>query len=210
MNRIRIAQIFMLLTFTVSFGNNHNDSVSIYLAKDNWHTGIIIPVDNLVIENLPVIKKFESYKYVDIGWGDEDFYQSLGFDLYLAAKAILVPSSSVIRIGGYNLSIDRIIEWRDYMIEFVISKEQLIRMLFFINNSFALDDNGEYITSNYVEYSSVIFFKSIHKYHAFMTCNTWAAETINSSGIGIDSFGIVTADQLYSKLAKKGKVIKRP
>jgi uncharacterized protein (TIGR02117 family) len=204
-----ITQIFILLIFTGPYSYSRSDSVTIYLAKDNWHTGIIIPVNNFVTENLPVIKQFESYKYVDIGWGDEDFYQSPDFDLYLAAKAILIPSSSVIRIGGYSFPIEQIIEWRDYAIEFVLSKDHFLQMLMFIKNSFTFNENGEYITLNNEKYSSVLFFKSIHKYHALMTCNTWAAEALNSAKITVDSFGLVTAEQLYSKLKSKGEVRKK-
>jgi len=209
MKKFLIIKYLLVIFISDYFCQSTDDSVMVFLAKDNWHTGIILQINEFTVENLPVLKHFDSYKYVDIGWGDEDFYQTPGFDLYYAAKAILVPSSSVIRIGGYNFNIEQIINWRDYAIKFIITKNQLLEMLKFINNSLLLNQNNEHIAINNEEPSSVIFFKSTLKYHALRTCNTWAAEAFKATGMNIRTFGLVTADQLFNRLKNFGEVIKK-
>ena len=79
----------------------------VYLVKNNLHTGIVFSVNEKLIENIPAISNFSEYYYVDIGWGDEDFYQHPDPDILLGAKAILVPTSSVIRIEGKNYNINK-------------------------------------------------------------------------------------------------------
>jgi hypothetical protein len=188
---------------------SERDSISIYLVKANWHTGLMIPVNDFTKKILPVLSYFEGFEYVDIGWGDAEFYQSPGFNICLAAYAILLPTPSVIRIDGYKFPIERVVEWREFAIQFVLTKDSFLKMADFINQSFKYDDYKKVIISSRDKERPIIFFKSVHYYFFMRTCNTWAAEAIQSTGVEIDTFGLVTAGQLYFKLSRFGKILKR-
>ena len=199
-----------ILFYSVEFAQvSEQDSISIYLVKANWHTGLMIPVNDFTKKILPVLSYFEGFEYVDIGWGDAEFYQSPEFNICLAVNAILVPTPSVIRIDGYKFPIERVIEWREFAIQFVLTKDRFLRMADFINQSFKYDDYKEVIISLRDKEKPIIFFKSVHYYFFMRTCNTWAAEAIQSTGVEIDTFGLVTAGQLYSKLSRFGKILKK-
>lgn len=180
----------------------------IYLINQSWHTGILIPVNNTTKELFPVLKLFEGKNYVDIGWGDEEFYQHPDFDLYLAAKAILYPTRSVLRIEGHISSIESIINWSEYIIKFKLNDDGLKGIANFINKTFQYDSNGNFIITSHRAEGSIIFFRSKFMYHLFNTCNTWAAEVLNAAGFKIDFLGIITAEQLFSKVKKFGEVLK--
>ncbi|MHB9040310.1 MAG: DUF2459 domain-containing protein [Melioribacteraceae bacterium] len=196
--------------YSVKFAQvSERDSINIYLVKVNWHTGLMIPVNDFTKKILPVLSYFDGFKYVDIGWGDAEFYQSPGFNICLAVNAILVPTPTVIRIDGYKFPIERVIEWREFAIQFVLTKERFLRMADFINQSFKYDDYKKVIISLRDKEKPIIFFKSVHYYFFMRTCNTWAAEAIQSTGVEIDTFGLVTAGQLYSKLSRFGKILKK-
>ncbi|MHB8929777.1 MAG: DUF2459 domain-containing protein [Melioribacteraceae bacterium] len=196
--------------YSVKFAQvSERDSINIYLVKVNWHTGLMIPVNDFTKKILPVLSYFDGFKYVDIGWGDAEFYQSPGFNICLAVNAILVPTPTVIRIDGYKFPIERVIEWREFAIQFVLTKERFLRMADFINQSFKYDDYKKVIISLRDKEKPIIFFKSDHYYFFMRTCNTWAAEAIQSTGVEIDTFGLVTAGQLYSKLSRFGKILKK-
>src|SRR5690554_2778052 len=70
----------------------------IYLSSIGWHTGIVVPAytlpDSLWGEKLPYADNF----YLEIGWGDEDFFTHPGFNLWYAIKAVFWPTSSVLHI----------------------------------------------------------------------------------------------------------------
>ncbi|HZM35285.1 MAG TPA: DUF2459 domain-containing protein [Burkholderiales bacterium] len=40
--------------------------------------------------------------YVEIGWGDRDYYPAEGFNLWYAIKAIAWPSASVLHVTGFD------------------------------------------------------------------------------------------------------------
>src|SRR3989339_1569610 len=102
---------------------------NVYLIKSRWHTGLIFRVDELSLKNIEAIRLFREMKYVDIGWGDRDFYQSpKDFDLYLAFKALFIPSESVVRIEGYNYEIEDIISYSDFCIRFALNKKKITKI----------------------------------------------------------------------------------
>lgn len=185
------------------------DTINVYLVKESWHTGIMFRIDEFTIQSLPVLKYFVNYEYIDIGWGDADFYQIPGFDLFLAAKAILIPTPTVMRFDGYKFPIETIIEWREFALKFELPKERFLLLINYINEHLVCDEKGEPVLSKHDMDSPVFFFKSKGEYHLFRTCNTWAAQALKATGIEINTFGLVTAEQLYSKLAKYAEIMKK-
>ena len=183
-------------------------SHQVYLVKSYWHTGIMFTVNEELVSPIPVISNFDDYKFVDIGWGDEEFYQHPNPDYLLGAQAILVPTSSVIRIEGKNSSIDRIIEWSDFCIRFDLNNEQFTKLCNYINNAFEKDENENRIVSLTKSNGRITFYKSHMKYHLFNTCNTWVAEALEESGFDISSSNVITAENLFEEVSKFGVVLK--
>jgi hypothetical protein len=185
------------------------DTINVYLVKENWHTGIMFQVNEFTRSELPLLNLFSQYEYVDIGWGDADFYQAPGMDKYLAAKAILIPTPTVIRIDGYKFPMERIIQWREFVIKFEFSVEEFRRLIKYIDDHIVYNEAGEPVITKHEPGSPIYYFKSLGEYHMFRTCNTWAAQAINSTGIDVNTFGLVTASQVYYKYAEYGKILKR-
>lgn len=182
----------------------------IYIAKIEWHVGIILQVDELSLSKIETLEEFNAFNFVDIGWGDADFYQSPErFDLYLATKAILLPTPSVVRIHGYNKSVEDILTYRDYAFEAELDSSQFNLLSNFINTSFKKDSlNKNMISSE--RYSGVIkFYHSPHKYYFANTCNTWVAEALEHSGYKINSSKVITAEELFEELSVTAKLLKQ-
>lgn len=187
---------------------NTPENFKIYFIKDAWHVGIVFPVNNITESQLSILRNFKKYKYVDIGWGDAKFYQHSGINYLLAAEALLYPTPSVVRVQGYQLSIEYFIKWSDYTVSLHVNKTQLKSLLTFIKNSLSKTKSGNYIISSTKLDDDIIFYKSNLKYYLFKTCNTWVADDLRYAGFKVNSFGIITAYQLFRELIKIGKVEK--
>ena len=182
---------------------------TIYLIKVSWHTGVVLPVDEETIVTVDALKDFTNYKFVDIGWGDEKFYQSPEeFDLLLAAEAILIPTGSVIRIAGYFGNVQTIINWSEICVKIKITSDQYRDLCRFINSSFEKGTNDSCIVTSKSSTGGIIFYKSHLKYHLLNTCNTWIANALQSSGLNIDPSEVITTEELFDKAAGLGEIIK--
>jgi len=200
---------YLLINIFLNFSPVENNKHSIFIAKNSWHVGIILEIDEYLLSQMDVIKQFDKFNYADIGWGDAEFYQSPSdFDLYLAAKAILLPTSSVLRIQGYNRSINDIINWRDYTFEIKLDSAQYKKLCKFISDSFKRDSTNLLISTS-EKYNGVVrYYSSIHNYHMFYTCNTWVAEALEYAGTEVISSNVITAEELFTELLKFGIIRK--
>lgn len=211
-NLIIFFLIFLFLNLSSQFfvkdsKLNSNQKHTIYFIKQNWHTAIVFDTKDLNSVKFLEYDNFKKYTLIDIGWGDEEFYQSPGFDLGLAIKALFYSTPSALRVEGLNLTKEQYFDLSEIVIELEITKEQISKIFEFINNSFLLDTNNTpIILSNKAE-GKIVFYKAKDSYHLFNTCNTWLARCLNSAGIIIDE-NVVLTEQLFNELSKAGRIIK--
>lgn len=183
-----------------------NDGKEIYFIKQRWHTAIVFNTVDIDSNYLPIIKSFRDYKMIDIGWGDEEFYQYPDFDWELAFKALFYPTSSTLRVEGISISRDLYFDLSEIVVKLIVNDEQFKKILIFIDDTFYRDENGEKILSTKAG-GQIIFYAANGKYHLFNTCNTWLARCLNNAGIPIKT-NIILTEQLFNELAKIGQVIK--
>ncbi len=183
-------------------------SKTVYLAKQQWHTGLIIKVHDIEKKYFPQIKEFEKYNLIDIGWGDEDFYRHPVMDFELAFKALFYPTKSTLRVKGINRPIRNYVEYCDLAVKLYLSKNSFNMLCGYISNSFILDSNYKPILLNHSEGESVKFYKAKGNYHLFNTCNTWISKGLNTAGLNYFSPNIILTEQLFKAAAEYGEVIK--
>ncbi len=171
----------------------------IHLVQQAWHVGYLIPVNSTTINYIPVLNEFRDYKYVDVGWGDEDFYQNDGINYYYGAKAMLIPTSSVIKITAHKASKQSILGWHEDYRKISLMYQEYVKLLKYIGASFLKEDNAYIETSSHAE-GAIRYYKSHLSYYLFNTCNTWIARGLHSAGINIDYSGVITKDQLFAEV----------
>jgi len=181
---------------------------TVWVISNNFHTGLIIELDEETRRMLVFSQFFTRYRFADIGWGDEVFYQNPDFRLSTAARAVLMPSPSVVRVEGFNADIKDVITWSRRAARFTLDAPQYSRLCEFINSSFRRDDEGNLIMASDQGDSRIIFYKSPLKYHLFNTCNTWIARALNHAGLDISAPGIITADNLFDSFKNSGEILK--
>ena len=185
---------------------NHYEH-QIYFIKQNWHTAIVLKIDELDSVLFKVYNSFDEFNLIDIGWGDEEFYQYPGFDSGLAFKALFYATPSTLRVEGINLTKEDYFELSEIIIEVTVSDEQFKNICSFINQTFHTNDAGESSILSQKAGEKIIFYKANGSYHLFNTCNTWLAKGLKESGLEIEDNIILTA-QLFNELAKIGTEIK--
>ncbi len=207
---------FFLLSCKSSAENkiDHNTIISeqqysVYIMSSGIHTGLIIPVNTFSEEKITALKFFKDYKYIDFGWGDEDYYQKPGGGKFcLGVKAVALPTSSVMRVQGFNSKPEDVSRWTDYAVQFDLDTGSFLRLCGYIDKSFRRDEKGDLIETSKKRDGEVIFFKSLHYYHGFNTCNTWAASGLKSAGLDVSAFCVVTSEGLFNEIRDKGIVLK--
>ena len=178
-----------------------NKTFTVYIAQQFWHTGIIFSIEEVDPDIWPEIEMYQDRNNIDVGWGDEKFYQAEGNPFFLAARAMLWPTQSVMQIYAFNLPVESAYRGESRILRVPMSEEQFERLTRYVAESYIHDDEGNPITSTaYGETDH--YFMSTRKYHLFRTCNTWVARAFKEAGFDVRSFMILNANQLYRQLSR--------
>lgn len=154
------------------------------------------------------LNKFMNYKYVDVGWGDKDFYQAPGFDINLAVKALFMKTESTLRVSGINKPIENYLEFTDYAEKLILSSDKYNRLCDYVQSTFNLEKDRPQILSEHLN-GAIKFYKAKGYYTLFNTCNTWVAKALKYAGMPIDD-KILLSEQLFRETVKFGIMVKLP
>jgi len=180
---------------------------TIYLIKQRWHTAIVFHTEEVDSIIIPEVKYFDGAELIDIGWGDEAFYQYPDFDWDLAYQALFYPTPSTLRIEGVYISMIEYFDLSEIVVELKINNEQLKILLKYISNTIwrNAETESEILSTQYLK--RIYFFKAYGDYSLFNTCNTWLARGLKRAGFDIKD-DIVLTEQLFNEAAIIGTVIK--
>lgn len=182
-------------------------SKNIYLVSHGWHAGIVIQhVD--VPEGICILheRDFPEAKYLEVGWGDQDFYQAPEPTLGMKLKAALLPTKSVLHVVGFSDFV------RNYfpnseIIEIALSYEGFERLCTYIEQSYARDERGDFRALGPGLYGNSQFYESKERYHLFKTCNVWTARALRAAGAPVAPGRLIKVESLMSRARAFGKVI---
>ncbi len=184
--------------------NAVSQETSVYLVRHAWHAGIVLP--RSACDSLLIIRDFPGADYIEIGWGDADFYREARSGVWVTFKAALLPSMSTLHVAAVDQAVAQFFSGRD-IIRLTIKTENLTSLLDFINKSFATDEEGGAVRLEPGLYGASYFYKGSEHYYAFRNCNTWVARGLRQAGISISPITTLTVNQLMRKASAYGTVV---
>lgn len=181
-----------------SFSAGNEPLASIYLINHGKHAGLAVRKADIPPGLWPETKDFPYADYLELGWGDWDYYQADDPGLWLTLKAAFWPTASVLHVVGVKGSIaDRFAGYEIIRLE--LAPSGFAKLVDYIHQSFAR--NGETrarpIRPGYGQGS--LFYPARGKFHIYNTCNSWVARALEAAGYSMGAFRPVTADQLMAK-----------
>jgi len=181
-------------------------SKTIYLVSHGWHAGIVVKRGDIPPGTWPQHNDFPEAEYLEVGWGDKDYYMTPEPHLGITLKAGLLPSASVLHIVGFSGSVTRYFP-RSEVIRIDLSEAGFERLCSYLENSYAQDEAGLSQSLGPALYGDGRFYLSRESYHAFNTCNVWTARGLRNAGCPITPAANLMVETLMANVAKFGTVI---
>ena len=204
----KLVLLFIVLILNYStlkcISSNEDENIgfkTIYVLKHRWHTGIIIKTDDVKKSMFAIANDFENTQYIEIGWGDKDFYMAEKETVCLVLKAVLLPTESVLHIAEIN-SHPLLSFKENEIIELKLSLDDFDKLVKYLNNSFYLNDDNSNIRLGRGLYGNSYFYLSNEKYHLFKTCNVWIAKGLINANVSIKPFFALTSKNVMKQLSK--------
>lgn len=178
---------------------------TIFVVGHGWHTGIVIPTNAIPQEDWPESAAFDSANFVEVGWGDEGFYRAKSITLGVTAKALFVPTSSVLHVVGINKSPVEVFSHSD-VIEVPVTRQQLAKLCQFIHETYEWNEDGQPIALGPGLYGDSYFYRAHESYYFPKTCNVWTAKALRVAGLPTNPLLSTTAGGVVKQARKFGVV----
>lgn len=151
-----------------------------YVASHGWHTGLAMQASDIDFARWPALPHPARAAYLEVGWGDRDYYPAPRFNLWYGFKALFWPTPSVLHVAGFDEPPQRYFPASE-VIELRIPRAGFERLLAYITSSF--EPHAAPLAPSL--YASGAFYPSHEKFHLFNTCNVWVARGLREAGIDV-------------------------
>jgi uncharacterized protein (TIGR02117 family) len=183
------------------------NSRTIFVVNYGWHTSIVLKKGDIESSVLPELRDFSDAEYVDIGWGDWDYYQAPDPGLGLALKAAFWSSRSVLHVMGFNDVVENYFSGTE-MVRITLSDEAFRMLIEFVAAAFLRPDGPGPVPGLRGLTPNSRFYPATGRFHLFRTCNTWVAEALHAAALPIAPVYAFTAGNLSHQVKRIGTVVK--
>jgi uncharacterized protein (TIGR02117 family) len=191
--------IFGLYWLIIAFGlipvntdfTEDPDGVAIFVVSNDVHAEIIVPVNHQshswqpFFDHCAFQHKLGEFELLGFGWGDREFFLQTptwsDLKISTACNAAFLPSDCVMHVSGFENSK----QVPDGARRVMISNEQYLRLIEFIESSFTLRENGACEIGGSGYHDNDCFFDGEGTYFALNTCNSWVGRGLKVAGVRV-------------------------
>ena len=208
MNNFPAALLFAVLIFLgpIAIQGQEKDKHVIYVSSISWHTGIVVPGNSLPDSLWREGHDYSEVPYLEIGWGDKDYFTNRGFNLWYALKAVFWPTSSALHVNPIHQAVE------DYyfdtnVVRIEINDQQLEQLVRYLVAEFEQDENGQIIPAADGFYAQSHFYEGSSSYYFPNNSNVWVARAIKRAGFDISPIWYQTTGWVLNKMEDFGELV---
>lgn len=173
-------------------------TTEIYVVSHGYHSGIALSTAQVAtaaqrsgdMALILLAERFGGYPFIEIGWGEHDFYASVptaaDLNIGLTLKALFAPDNkSVVHVVGLPDTPRKVFTSAD-IVGVALSDAGFARMLSALNASVVLGGDPPALqTLGRGLYGPSLFFRANGAFHMFRVCNHWVADMLAAAGLPV-------------------------
>ena len=171
----------------------------VFVVHDYWHAALVFRKADLPEGTVPEQNHFPEAEYLELSWGDQDYFPATEEGVGLALRAAFWSRGSVLHIVGFKGGVKDNFAGGE-IIEIALSREAFGRLSEFVSSSFSRPDRSIPAQSRPGLVPHSRFYPAAGRFSILRTCNTWAAEALKSAGLHISPGYVITAASLARQI----------
>ncbi|MBI4271536.1 MAG: DUF2459 domain-containing protein [Candidatus Rokubacteria bacterium] len=175
-------------------------TVPVWVVRHAWHTGLIVRRADVPAGVWPTRDDLPGSAYLEVGWGDRNFYQAPEGTLWLALRAALWPTDSVLHVVAFEAPPEHFFAGSD-LVEVALSTRGFQRLAAFVADAHATDDRGGAVGLGPGRYGASRFYLGRERY-LLTTCNVWTARALRAAGLAITPAWALTATNVMFQVRR--------
>jgi hypothetical protein len=170
-----------------------------YLARRSWHMDVGFAVPDLDPSLAFIARRFPQAKYLFFGFGDRHYLLSKGKGTAALAGA-LFPGPGLILVTAIENTPAQAFG-AAHVLELVLPMARAAAAEGFVRRALT-GGEGDITPVAEGPYEASVYYSAVARYSALHTCNTWAAETLQSAGFKVRTRLVVFAGQTWNQARK--------
>src|SRR5215472_7326475 len=146
-----------------------SSALTVLVVDYGWHAAIVVRREDVDPTIWPEVRDFPDAALVEVAWGDRDFYMAENATGWLAVKAALFTSGSVLHVAGFAESALASLP-ADAVVELGVSRAGFDAMTRFIHDEYQQAGEGGAVPLARGLYGTSWFYAARSRYHLFNTC----------------------------------------
>ncbi len=182
-------------------------AVAVYLVAHDKHSGIAVRRADIPAGLWPESRDFPQADYLEVGWGDRDYYYGRNQGLWGTLRAGLWSNPSVLHVAGVRGPLAENFPTSE-IIELTLSRDGFERLVRYIHDAYDRAGAPAAAPLGPGLYGDSRFYPAWESFSLLRTCNVWTARGLRGAGLPVHDS--ITMEGLMSQARGIGSVIQRP
>jgi uncharacterized protein (TIGR02117 family) len=179
----------------------------VWITGHPIHTGIVVRRADVPRAAWPESDDFPGATYLEVGWGDRDYYRAPRGTLALAVRASVASRGSALHIAGFDLPVEEYFPRSD-LVEVALTSPGFDALCRFIHAGYARDGRGRPIVLGHGVYPRSLFYLATRRYHLLDNCNNWTARALRAAGCPITPAWALTPRAVIAQASRFGRLVR--
>lgn len=189
----------------------------VWVVHHGGHSGIAVRAADVPPQSWPAQRDVPHAEFLEIGWGDRDYYMEPAPGLWMALRALLSPTPAALHVAAFNPPPEHYFAGAG-IVELTLTAPGFTALVGAVRESHEREPgaDGQDRPGGWPpplgpgQYGASRFFASRERFHLFRTCNVWTAGVLAAAGVPLRPAAALTADALFAQLRPHGRVLREP
>jgi uncharacterized protein (TIGR02117 family) len=177
---------------------------TLYVVRHGKHAGVVVKRVDLVGLLPPLAGDLGRDGYVEVGWGEERYYQTETGTASLALRAALWPNTSVLQLVAFPGPPGSHFTQAE-VVELPVDDAGYGAALAFVAGTFTRMPDGAPVRLGPALYGEGWFYRAEGSFHLFNNCNNWVAKVIETAGYPVSWAPTLTAGELLGQARENAR-----
>ena len=161
-------------------------SKDVWVVSHGWHTRVAMRRADVDQSTWPESGDFGDSTYLEVGWGDRDFYPDPEPSLWDAIDPVIRATSAALHVGGFDAPPHELFAGQP-VVRLSVAAAGIARLSRFIGDHYVRDAAGNAVRIGPGYYPRSAFYLATGRYHALTyNSNSWTASALRAAGVPMD------------------------
>lgn len=180
---------------------------TVWVVGHGWHVGLVLRRQDVAAEAWPEAAELGGPGFLEVGWGDGEFYPAPRGTGGSALRAAFFSRSSVLHVAGFEAPPVRFFAGAP-VVEVPLAPAGLDAVVRFIREAYARDAEGRLVPVAPARYGTGWFYRARGRYHVLDNSNTWAARALALGGCPERAVRALTATCVLEQASRCGRLVR--